>query len=138
MYLKKGKVEFGYKDTYNLDTVLSEVILSGLVKFHNVLKEKDKAGKAYGVPYFEEIGEDVEKASEKWFDILSKMIYAFDEKNEPDITKYNICFNLDIENKRLKYNQENYDKYLQDLQLYQEKKQEGLNLFAKHYESLWW
>ena len=90
MYFKKGKVEFGYKDTYNLDTILSEVILSGLVKFHNVLKEKDKAGKAYGVPYFEEIGEDVEKASEKWFDILSKMIYAFDEKNEPDITKYNI------------------------------------------------
>ena len=36
------------------------------------------------------------------------------------------------------HNQDLYDKHLRDVEVHLKKVQEGLDLFAKHYSSLWW
>lgn len=140
MRMHKGKPVFSYKDTYSLDGVLSTIILAGLVKFRDTLKERDLNGKAYGVPIFDDNYEG-EPQSDKWFEILDKTIFAFDDKNEPDVSSYKIVFKL-LTDKSEGFcsvsNQEGYDKYYKDMEDWNKKKQEGLDLFAKHYNSLWW
>lgn len=142
MRMHKGKPVFSYKDTYSLDDVLSTIILAGLVKFRDTLKERDLNGKAYGVPIFDDNYED-ESKSEKWFEILAKMIFAFDDKNEPDVSSYKIGFELSSDKSGgfcsiSVSNQEGYDQYYKDMEDWNKKKQEGLDLFAKHYNNLWW
>ena len=69
------------------------------------------------------------------------MIFAFDDKNEPDISVYNTGFKYTLDNAEdlgSVSNQDGYDKYRQDMETWNEKKQEGLNLFAEHYNNLWW
>lgn len=140
MRIHKGKPVFSYKDTYSLDNTLSTIILAGLVKFRDTLKERDINGKVYGVPIFDDNYED-EPQSDKWFEILDKMIFAFDDKNEPDVSSYKIGFKLFSDKSECfcsVSNQEGYDKYYKDLEDWSKKKQEGLDLFAKHYNNLWW
>lgn len=135
MRIHKGKPVFSYKDTYSLESVLSPIILSGLVKFRDVLAEREKNGNMYGVPIFDD-NYSGEPQSEKWFQILDKMIFAFDDKNEPDIGNYQ--FSIDYKNDFAILNQEAYDNYKKDLERWNKLKQEGLDLFAKHYVDLWW
>ena len=71
MRIHKGKPVFSYKDTYSLDSVLSPVILAGLVKFRDTLKERDVNGKVYGVPVFDDNYED-EPQSENGLKFLTK------------------------------------------------------------------
>ena len=140
MRIHKGKPVFSYKDTYSLDGVLSPIILAGIVKFLDTLKERDVNGKVYGVPVIDDNYEDAPQ-SEKWFEILDKMIFAFDDKNEPDISVYNIGFKWPLDLSECLdsvSNQDGYDQYRKDMENWNEKKQEGLNLFAEHYNSLWW
>lgn len=135
----KGKWLASYKDTYSLDSVLSPIILSGLVKFRDVLAEREKNGSVYGVPIFDDNYGD-EPQSEKWFEILDKIIFAFDDKNEPDISEYDIGFNWDKVN-GIDFgimNKDNLEKYREDKLKYEKDKQEGLDLFAKYYNNLWW
>ena len=140
MRIHKGKPFFSYKDTYSLDDVLSTIILAGLVKFRDTLKERDINGKAYCVPIFDDNYEDVPQ-SDKWFEILDKIIFAFDDKNEPEVSSYKIGFKL-LSDKSEGFcsisNQDGYDRYRKDVEDWNKKKQEGLDLFAKHYNSLWW
>ena len=84
-----------------------------------------------------------EPQSEKWFEILAKMIFAFDDKNEPDVSSYKIGFELSSDKSGgfcsiSVSNQEGYDQYYKDMEDWDKKKQEGLDLFAKHYNNLWW
>ena len=142
MRMHKGKPVFSYEDTYSLDDVLSTIILAGLVKFRDTLKERDLNGKIYGVPLFDDNYED-EPQSEKWFEILAKMIFAFDDKNEPDVSSYKIGFELSFDKSGgfcsiSVSNQDGYDQYYKDMEDWDKKKQEGLDLFAKHYNNLWW
>lgn len=142
MRMHKGKPVFSYKDTYSLDDVLSTIILAGLVKFRDTLKERDLNGKAYGVPIFDDNYEG-EPQSDKWFEILDKIIFAFNDKNEPDVSSYKIGFKL-LSEKSGGFcsisvsNQDGYDQYYKDMEDWDKKKQEGLDLFAKHYNNLWW
>lgn len=140
MRIHKGKPVFSYKDTYSLDRVLSPIILAGLVKFRDTLKDRDINGKVYGVPIFDDNYDD-ELQSDKWFEILDNMIFAFDDKNEPNISSYKIGFKL-LSDKSEGFcsvsNQEGYDRYHKDMEDWNKKKQEGLALFAKHYNNLWW
>lgn len=140
MRIHKGKPVFSCKDTYSLDNTLSTIILAGLVKFRDTLKERDINGKVYGVPIFDDNYED-EPQSDKWFEILDKIIFAFDDKNEPEVSSYKIGFKLSSDKSKgfcSVSNQEGYDKYRKDMEDWDKKKQEGLDLFAKHYNSLWW
>ena len=141
MHMKYGKVVFGHKDVFELSYTLRPIIHAGLVKFKDTLVSREEKGAAFGVPIFEEIeGGHMEESLKYWFEILDKMIYAFDEKTAPDIMKYDIGFPKDILDigKVPVTNPEGLDKYWEDCLTHRQKVDEGLRLFAKHYEDLWW
>ncbi len=81
----------------------------------------------------------------RWVDIIDKMIYAF-EDNEPPIPdnyldmrisdKADENGNFPCEFEIL--DQEKYDKHKAEDEEHNTKVQEGLDLFAKYYKSLWW
>lgn len=91
MRLKGKKPIFNYKDCWSMDMTLSPIIHAGLVKFKEELVKHPFAG--YPSDFHKGDDEkDSEASYQEWLDTLSKMIYAFDEKNEPDITTYNFTF----------------------------------------------
>ncbi len=156
MHMKGKKPIFNYKDTFSLDNTLSPIICEGLKKFKEVLSERDSEGKCYGTPWscYEAVGakpdywdeEQDNEAVELWFSILDKMIYAFEDAS-PEIDDYD--FRIDMnktedyseDNRRYTMevvNQEEYDRYKNDLMLHEEKVREGLELFSKYYKDLWW
>lgn len=140
MYMKYGKVVFGEKDTFGLNYTLRPIIYAGLIKFKETLEKRDKEGKVYGVPLFE-VDQDIDEASKKWFETIEKMCYAFNENSEPDIVKYNIGFDFlmdeGIGTISVK-DQEAYNQYTKDIEIHEQKVKEGLELFAKYYDALWW
>jgi len=102
---------------YNLDEYLSNVIYKALVKFHHEVK----INKYTSVPIISDGGMmSVEESRYAWLGAVSKMIYAFDESEIPDI--------------------ENYDgglgKFEMDMDAYVKKCEEGRLLFAKHLHDL--
>ena len=149
---RKGKWQFGYRDTYSLDHTLSPIIYAGLSKFHEVLEKRNKEGGCLGVPIDYCANPDVDVTDQEvqnWLDDIKKMMYAFENK-EPDMRNYN--FSLDVvpvpggiakEGCSVPYtiecdNQEEKARYYADLDVHEKKVQEGLNLFANKYKSLWW
>jgi hypothetical protein len=83
----------------------------------------------------------------KWIEIIDKMIYAFeDEKNAPEIPDNYLEMHISEEANENGYfpcefeitDQEKYDNHKADDEEHHKKVQEGLDLFAKHYKSLWW
>jgi hypothetical protein len=153
MRLKGKKPIFTIKDTYSLDSTLNPIIAAGLKKFLEVITNKNKDDSIYGVPGVflalktgdDGYEKDLEKASQKWFEALEKMIYSFGAE-EPGIsdgvvemiyaTEPNEEGGYELEIKI--HNQDLYDKHLRDVEVHLKKVQEGLDLFAKHYSSLWW
>lgn len=149
MKIKANKVIFSNKDTFSLDNVLAPVILAGLKKFKNVLVERNNKGKVFGVPseFCGEEGSDIEQGFKKWLETLDQMIYAFDITNEPDISKYDFKYDLIPENKdsrgRTAYgvsctNNVEKERYHRDMEDHDLKVDNGLKLFAKHFQDLWW
>lgn len=154
MNIEDEKVVFNYDDTYSLDHVLSPIIAEGLKKFVEVLREKeaDPENDSFGIPgelMKREAGkytnEELSEASKEWFAIIEKMIYAF-EVDEPDMedgvmelvasddADENGNFSMKVE----VLDQEAYDKHYAEVELHSECVKEGLQLFAKHYNDLWW
>src|SRR5690554_6672662 len=89
---------FTTDDVISLDETLSPIILAGLRKFKEELIES-KYG-SYPAEMFDligvegynpTIGED-EDCWNKWLEILTKMIYAFDPKEEPNMDEYGFEF----------------------------------------------
>ena len=109
----KGKKRIvSYRDTFSLDMMLSPVIHAGLVKFSSVLREKESQGGCYGVPC-DFYNEETKQTNQKlWFDTIDKMAYAFGDYDD--------------------------DFELQYSEGHQAKVTEGLELFGKYYNSLWW
>ena len=143
----KGKWEFGYKDTYSLDDSLSPIIAAGVRKFKDVLEERNNRNACIGIPHSVCNGGEVDDDSvKKWFDILDKIVYAFENK-EPDSEGFD--FELDrtfekIEGTKLNRMNINcsdddaWDRYIEALKEHRAKVQEGVDLFAKHFKDLWW
>lgn len=151
MRMKGKKPIFNYGDTYSLDVVLSPIICAGIARFREVILEQHEKGFG-GVPgeLVKELGIDsddekaFESAFDHWISILDQMIYAFGE-NEPSITDYDFSFDMKPvgEEDELRYtidvvNQEEHDRYEAELADHNKKVQEGLDLFAQYYHSLWW
>ncbi len=148
---KKGKWEFGYKDTYSLDSALRPIIGAGLQKFYDVLKDREENNKCFGVPIdFCKDSEDVE--SDEWFDALEKMIYAFTAE-EPDMDDFGVSIEMEFVElpedhkfhgmtKTVNFiytpNEEAYEVYRQARKEHEAKLQCGYELFGKHYKQLWW
>ena len=161
MQFKKGKVFFGFKDTWQMDEQLSKVILAGVSKFKEVINEE--GGHRKGVPasisshlHSEGVityGDDYNLSDgdyatcEAYFDyVIDEIIYAFSD-NEPDIMDYDfeykpskelsdetgmVSFNLECTN------QSESDRYSDDKLAYNKRCLEGRKLFAEHFHALWW
>lgn len=124
MRLRGKKPIFDIRDTYSLNSVLSPIIAAGLKRFREVSEMPDFSDR-FGTPIeiYCEFGE--EQAAKEWKNIIDKMIYAFDV-DEP--VAPNSIFSCDD-------SFENYKSLCDD---HHKKVQEGLELFAKYYLSLWW
>ena len=142
---------FTTDDVISLDETLSPIILAGLRKFKEELIES-KYG-SYPAEMFDligvegynpTIGED-EDCWNKWLEILTKMIYAFDPKEEPNMDEYGFEFewqSVSNENGNSLVsidvtNQEEYDRFRDDEKDWERKCKEGRILFSEHFHSLW-
>lgn len=156
MRFKGKKPIFNYEDTFSLDITLAPVICEGLKKFREVFEDRNIEDKCYGVPWscYERVGaspeywED-EKDNEDvklWFDIIDKMIYAFESDNGPNIKNYSFDIEMipvDDPEGRKRYTievtgRDEEERYRKDLENHEEKIDEGLKLFAEHFKDLWW
>lgn len=157
MRMKGKKVYFNYRDTFSLDSTLSPVILSGLKRFKEVITSPEHSD-CRGVPgavisdmFPDLVGhasdEQLKQADARWLEIIDTMIYAFNNKNEPDLKDYQFKFhyrvleNLEDGGSRISIdhdNEEEYQRYKADEKEHQHKVQEGLDLFSRFYSSLWW
>lgn len=152
MYKNRKGIVFGVRDTWSLDRTLSPIILSALLKF------KECSAKRKGVPImllcelFPEVlheytDEQMKQGEAAWIEILDKIIYAFNLKNEPRLQDYDFKFNTDFGEKEedgyrkmtlTHTNDDEYQRYRQDEVLHEEKVKEGHTLFGKYYQCLWW
>ena len=132
-----------YKDTFDLDYSLSPIISTALVKFREQMDNEwfdvpsnviEECGYSIG----ETSEEELQICSDKWKEIIDKMIYSFDKSNEPDIEDYDFGYNFQDKGLVQPSNQSEYDRYREDMELYWERKDQGLELFGKFYTSLWW
>lgn len=152
---KKGKWQFGYKDTYSLDYTLSPIIYAGLSRFHEVLSKRNKEGGCIGIPneYMKNESQWVtDNDVQGWLDDIKKMMYAFENK-EPNMKDYNFKLNMVPVESDLGSvyegdygkpytiecdNEEEKARYYADMDKHEKKVQEGLNLFGQKFKSLWW
>ena len=140
---KKQRIERGFDDTecWNLYRTIAAFVLPRL----KVFKEQNN-----GYPGNEEI-----PTFEKWNDALDKMIYAFDYIVHEELydieaeRKFGVYWNDYFEEKVLTNGdvtiskddgcyKENMVKYREHKKLERQKIQEGLELFGKHFQQLWW
>lgn len=141
-----------YKDTWCLDSTLSPIIAAGLKKYIEVIKRNNNCAGIPMLDHFEcdDTGniKDWGKCQQEWYDILDKMLYAF-EDNEPDILKYNLNWdriqspsdNPKYANARVKFvqtNKEGSEQYERDMRDWEKRRLEGLELFGKYFINLWW
>ena len=144
MRYTKGKWTASYKDTFSLDTTLSPIIYAGLSKFHDVLEQKNREGKCLGIPneYMKDESEWVtDNDVQDWLDDIKKMMYAFENK-EPDMEGYDFKM-FEVKESGNGYsigctNLEEKARYRADCEEHERLVQEGLNLLALRWKSLWW
>ena len=135
-----------YRDTWNLDSALSPIILAGLERFKEVM-DKDIYS---GVPsrLVENHDGPTDEEAKLWRTIIDKMIYAFDEANAPDCKDYDyklVSGPNDGEVHEGGYilwdmvptNEDEQERYYRDKHQYEIDVQEGLDLFGKYYKNLW-
>lgn len=148
MRMKGKKVIFSERDTWSLDETLEPVILAALQKFKEVI---DKHG-VQGIPQWafaeeDTEHEDCETAEKNYLAALDLMIYAFDPSKKPSQEDFGLVSKMrfeetdkpdfsrvvfDVNSKEAKQN------WIQGLTTWDEKCQEGREMFGKHFKSLWW
>lgn len=152
MYIKHSKPVFTERDMWNLDSTLSQIIHSSLVKFKETIIRRSENNQVVGVPSqiypdIQNITDDDENQAWKdWLNILDKMIYAFGD-NEPDILEYDFEFITEyskpesphdyVEMSITPSNEQEYQRYGYDVEIHCKRVKEGLELFGKHFQSLW-
>lgn len=140
----------GYKDTFSLDSTLRPIIAAGLVKFRDVLRERDTNGKTIGVPsYYYDPAED---SCTLWLEILDKMVYSF-TANEPEMEEFGVSLEWEfidlpesnpsyVEAKSMKVtylpSEEAYKVYSDAVVEHNKRLEEGYKLFGENYSNLWW
>lgn len=91
MYTRKGQVIFHRKDIYELDSVFAQVIYAGLTQYKKLKRQGVIPAVLTEITEDSPYGEATAEATQKWEDILDKMIFAFSpytvyEDIEPNIT----------------------------------------------------
>lgn len=140
MRMRGKKPIFSYRDTYDMGRTLSPIICEGLKKFKATVEKSNVAG----VPGlliqdlgFELGGDyDFEYTRSVWMDYLDKMIYAFDYNEEPTLEDFGVDYSWDDSGIRCN-NPEGSKQYDLAYEQWYGRKIEGLGLFAKYFDSLW-
>lgn len=143
---KKGEWKFGYRDTFSLDHTLAPIIKAGLEKFLEVLEKKETEGKAWGIPSdfcdYDENYNVTAYHTEKWFDALREMIWAFGSDKMYSMKGYDLGRGFWDEREdtpeEYKFHKQERERYKKDSEAYYERQQKGYELFAKHFNDLWW
>ena len=149
MRMKGDKPIFNYIDTFTLDMTLGPIIVAGLRKFQEVVRESDAAGYPAEYEIKEPMKSQVDNpdgiAFAEWMRTIDQMIYAF-EDNEPEIPD-NILSLREVGEEREDgsqeitidvLDQEAYDKYMKECQIHEDKCTHGRELFCLRYKHLWW
>lgn len=156
MRFKGKKIIFSKIDTYSLDETLRPVIATGLEKFLEVLEGQnaDPENCTFGVPSIfvdatpgdENYEEALENGTQEWFRVLKKMIYAFSSE-EPMLEDGVLEMVSSVDANEQGYyhpmeikihDEEAHTQNQKDTEQWAKDVQEGLDLFAKHYNNLWW
>ena len=164
MYMKHGKIKFGYKDSYDCTYVLSPIIRDCIKNFRDVLIKREEEGKFTGVPtlvledlfgeeyvthkYESDEGlspSDLQQGFEHWLTILDQIIYAFDPENEPDYQggwTENEDHLTETENGYTRWNlspdESKWKEYTEAREGWMDQVEHGRKLFSKFYQCLWW
>lgn len=149
------KVEISSDDTYSLYSTLARVIYPALVRFKN---EKEKMG---GVPmaFFDGFGSvdehgnptgtATEAATKKYNETLDKMIWSFREiaEDNPGESQFFLKNGKKWKTKKEKRTEDYHTYKIVETGLdfdkkgydeYHDRVQEGVDLFGKYFQSLWW
>lgn len=154
MRYSRGKWKASVKDTWSVETTLNKIILAHIEKLYECLSNS----KCAGVPmhYVELQGlldglidtweGDVDKAHLLRMKDLEELIWVFGSK-EPNISNYDFSYNWDDAeeteggNFRLNMqctNEDESNRYTEDMRAYDSRKKAGYKLFAQCYEFLEW
>lgn len=157
MRIKRGKVKFGYRDSYDVEDSLRPIIHDWLVNFKKTLQDIDTRGGCVGVPLtmIDELGEpksddgcydetEIRRGLELWYEKLDEMIFGFSP--EPPIPSSVDFIMREHETTAEGFtrvtidvvDEEAYNRHLEDEKQFYERAEKGRELFAKHFESLWW
>ena len=115
MRFRGKKIIFNYKDSFSMDDTLRPVIYEGVKFFRNTIVGKYKDDSVMGIPSSfvaresSECDDCWEIGYLNWINVLDQIIYSFDPKNDTFDPKYD-----------------------------PKRTQEGFDLFAKHFNDLWW
>jgi|26BtaG_2_1085354.scaffolds.fasta_scaffold18337_2 hypothetical protein len=131
----RGKLPiFSYRDTFSLDATLAPIICAGLKKFKDTISSTDWGGYPNGF-----------KTEEDWHEVLDKMIWSFENVDfeiglPPEYwEEFDGLDPLEvITRERTPTQKVLWGEYMDNCEAHQEKLQEGFDLFAKHFRSLWW
>lgn len=144
-------IKFSHKDTFSMDVALGGVIVNGLRKYLEVIRDSDVAGfpNCFCVGSKEIEGLKMECLDDvgcaRWYAAIENMIYAFTD-DEPEIGSGIIELVLmgevdeegeqNVEIKILDISR--YDSFNRSKLEHEKKVSEGMGLFIKHYKDLWW
>lgn len=151
MRMRGKKAIYNYSDTFSLESTLAPIIKAGLEKFRDVLVQRNSQGDILGIPCGVEnthqilLEDGSEEAFQEWISTLDKMIVGFSD--EIDIAEYD--FSYDMTNEKVEEdgsvsytlsctNEDEATRYREDCKLHHQQRLEGRELFAKHFEDLWW
>ncbi len=163
MYMKHGKLKFGYKDSYDCTYVLSPIIRDCIKNFRDVLIKREEEGKFTGVPnlvledlfgeeYIRqkyESGEglspnDLQQGLEHWLTILDQIIYAFGSEEPEYEGGFTEGAQHGEEDKNgftrwnLLVEPIQWKEYIEARDAWYEQVEHGRKLFSKFYQCLWW
>lgn len=150
----KGKFKWNRKATYGVDQSLGVVIYSYLVQLKNQLENAnsysvpmyycEKQAEIQGLPresawgcYDGEESLDFDAAHQMRMKDLDELIWTFDPKSVPDISKYDFTFNFGDGNITCS-NEEARDQYHRDQQEWWKRKEAANKLFGEVYNTLDW
>lgn len=153
MRFKGKKPIYTIQDTYSLDETLKPIIGEGVKKFLEVVKVQDANDESvFSIPgsFFKRVDNEYteaekDEAKKEWFDVLEKIIYSFNsaEIDLPDgvlemKTIESGGKDGETQTEIIIHDQDAYDKNHKDNAEHDKKVQEGLDLFAKYFNNLWW
>lgn len=141
------KIRYGCsdKECWNLDVTLSKIIHTKLCYF----KKMNRMGWPSRISSDCGISNTYEDLCiQKWEEILDEMIWTFDFINNPDkyapfpeelMQKNTNSENLseDLNREKTQQKQQIWNQYVKKCEDLGVRKQKGLELFAKHFDSLW-